>query len=188
MHILGTDTELRIVRSFSRGDTSAMDRLYTEYANYLTGVCARYVPDVNDQKDVLQEAFIRIFTQIGTFEYRGKGSLKAWITRIAINEALQLIRQKTRLHTFEAENDPPDIPDDVPDTNGIGEHTLLCMIQRLPTGYRAVFNLYAIEGKSHQEIAQQLGIKPDTSASQFHRARNMLAKMIKEYRIKDERK
>ena len=170
MHIVGRNSEQRIVRLFDRGDASAMNSLYAAYADYLMGVCARYVPDENDQKDVLQETFIHIFTQIDTFEYRGNGSLKAWMTRIAVNESLAFLRKQAKTRLVE--------------TEGIDTRALLTLIQQLPTGYRTVFNLYAIEGKSHQEIAQLLGIKADTSASQYHRARSLLAKSISAYKSK----
>ena len=96
MNIFGSNKELQILKRFGRGDASAMDMLYAEYADYLTGVCCRYIGNKDDRKDVLQEAFIKIFTSIGHFSYRGEGSLKAWVTRIAVNEALQYLRQQCR--------------------------------------------------------------------------------------------
>ena len=166
MNIFGSNKEKAIIQLFRQGNPLAMDRLYAEYADYLTAVCARYITDDDDLKDVLQEAFIKIFTQIDKFEYRGKGSLKAWTTRIIVNESLLFLRKQKGSLSLVSE-DPPDIPDDTPDTEGLSG-----------------LNLYVIEGKSHKEIAQIMGIKPDSSASQFHRAKNMLAKLIKEYKRK----
>ena len=183
MNIFGSNKEKAIIQLFRQGNPLAMDRLYAEYADYLTAVCARYITDDDDLKDVLQEAFIKIFTQIDKFEYRGKGSLKAWTTRIIVNESLLFLRkQKDSLPLVS--DDPPDIPDDTPDTEGLSGETLNNLVAQLPTGYRTILNLYVIEGKSHKEIAQIMGIKPDSSASQFHRAKNMLAKLIKEYKRK----
>ena len=88
MNNLGNDIEIAIVEKFRRGETSAMDWLYAAYANYLTGVCCRYIVHDDDLKDVLQESFIKIFTRMNSFNYRGKGSLRAWVTKIAINECL----------------------------------------------------------------------------------------------------
>ena len=167
MNIFGSNKELQILKRFGRGDASAMDMLYADYADYLTGVCCRYIGNEDDRKDVLQEAFIKIFTSIGHFSYRGEGSLKAWVTRIAVNEALQYLRQQCRWSPIDS--DAP-LPTD----------RLVELIQQLPPGYRAVFNLFAIEGLSHKEIARQLGITPSTSASQYFKARAMLARMIKE--------
>ena len=185
MNFPGLDKEQQILRLFGKGDPSAMDKLYAEYADYLAGVCSRYIPDEDEMKDVLQEGFIKIFTKISTFEYRGKGSLKAWSARIVINEALISLRKaSSSLKMEEIGTEVPDVPEieEEPDIDGLSEETMINFIKRLPPGYREVFNLYVIEGKTHKEIAKLLGIKPDTSASQFHKAKKMLAKMIKEYR------
>ena len=186
MNIFGTDKEQHIIKLFRRGDASAMDMLYAEYADYLTAVCARYIPDDDELKDVLQESFIKIFSKIGEFNYRGNGSLRAWITRITINESLQSIRKKKNSPIVNIEKEPPDIQDDEPEIDNISEEVLTNMIRQLPDGYRTVFNLFVIEGKSHKEIAEILNIKADSSASQFHKAKKQLAKMIKNYRFKKE--
>lgn len=182
MRIFGKDKEQKIVQLFRRGDTSATDVLYAEYANYLTAVCARYISDDDDVKDVLQEAFIKIFITIDTFDYRGSGSLKAWMRRIVVNESLQWLRQRKRSPFDRMEAEPPDMPDDAPETDDLSSDELTQLVRQLPEGYRAVLNLYVVEGKSHKEIAQLLGIKPDSSASQLHRAKNMLAHIIKDYK------
>lgn len=182
MRIFGKDKEQKIVQLFRRGDTSATDVLYAEYANYLTAVCARYISDDDDVKDVLQEAFIKIFTTIDTFDYRGSGSLKAWMGRIVVNESLQWLRQRKRSPFDRMEAEPPDMPDDDPETDDLSSDELTQLVRQLPEGYRAVLNLYVVEGKSHKDIAQLLGIKPDSSASQLHRAKNMLAHIIKDYK------
>ena len=186
MNIFGTDKEQHIIKLFRRGDASAMDMLYAQYADYLTAVCARYIPDDDELKDVLQESFIKIFSKIGEFNYRGNGSLRAWITRIVINESLLTIRKKKNSPIINIENEPPDIQDDEPELGNIGEEVLTNMIRQLPDGYRTVFNLFVIEGKSHKEIAKILNIKADSSASQFHKAKKQLAKMIKNYRLNKE--
>ncbi len=182
MRIFGKDKEQMIVHLFRRGDASAMDALYAEYSNYLTAICARYITDDDDVRDVLQEAFIKIFTTIDSFDYRGAGSLKAWVSRIVVNESLQWLRQRRRSPIGRMEADPPDLPDDDPETDDLTSDELTSLIRQLPDGYRAVLNLYVVEGKSHKEIAQLLGIKPDSSASQLHRAKNMLARIIIDYK------
>lgn len=164
-----------------KGDAFAMDELYAEYADYLTKVCSQYIENQENLRDVLQEAFIRIFTRIHTFEYRGKGSLKAWLTKVVINESLYFIRENDR-SLFVDKKDMlslSDIEAEEPNINSLSIHQITDTIQKLPPGYRTVFNLYVIEGKSHKEIAKLLNIKPDSSASQFHKAKNMLAKMLK---------
>ena len=163
-----------------------MDVLYSEYADFLTKVCSRYIGNTDDLHDVLQEAFIKIFTKIHTFKYRDKGSLKAWLTRTVINEALHFIRDNDTHAFVDNEGDLPDtaaVETDSgtePDIDNLSIQQITDTILQLPIGYRTVFNLFAIEGKSHKEIAELLKIKPDTSASQFYKARSMLAKMLKE--------
>lgn len=175
------DKEQQIVEAFRRGDTSAMDDLFTLFSGYLMGVGTRYIADDDELKDVLQEAFIKIFTQFHSFQYRGKGSLKAWMMRIMVNECLMALRQKQKTDIVNNE-EVPDLPDEEPDTESLDGNVLMEMIRRLPEGYRQVLNLYVIEGLSHKEIGQILHIKPDSSASQLHRAKAMLAKMIKDYK------
>ncbi|WP_262288463.1 RNA polymerase sigma factor [Hallella absiana] len=175
------DKEQQIAEAFRRGETSAMDDLFALFSGYLMGVGIRYIADDDEVKDVLQEAFIKIFTQFHTFQYRGKGSLKAWVTRIMVNECLTTLRQKQKIDVVDGEQ-VPDLSDEEPDTEGLDGNVLMEMIRRLPEGYRQVLNLYVVEGLSHKEIGQMLHIKPDSSASQLHRAKAMLAKMINDYK------
>lgn len=181
MDILSTDTEQEILRQFKRDYNSAMDVLYAEYAGYLAAVCARYIANDDDLKDILQESLIKIYSQIGSFQYRGKGSLKAWMSRIVVNESLQALR-RDRKHAVFVDTEQSDMPEEEPDTDGLNAEEITEMIRSLPEGYRVVFNLYVVEGKSHKEIARMLGIKPDTSASQLHRAKNLLARLITEHK------
>ena len=157
-----------------------MRLLYDRYIGYLTAVCSRYVVDSAAVKDILQDAFVKVFSKLDGFEYRGEGSLKAWMSRIVVNDSLKSLRGAGRLKYV----------DELPDTEGDGEiegvpdvpvRELAEMIKNLPDGYRTVFNLFVFEKKSHREIAGLLGIKEDSSASQFFRARAMLAKKIKDY-------
>ena len=117
---------------------------------------------------------------------KGKRSLKAWATKIAVNEALKQLRKDKQFIYSLQEAEIGNSPDEDPDTEGLGMETLLFFIRKLPPGYRAVFNLYVIEEKSHKEIAEILQIQPNTSASQFLRAKRMLAEMIREYELKME--
>ena len=180
------DIEGQIISKFRRGDASAMDMLYAEYGGYLAGICHRYISDDEKMKDVLQESLIKIFTQIGQFHYFGKGSLKAWISRVTINEALSQLRKDKSAALIIQEERLPDLPDEDPDVSGLSADTLTQLLGKLPPGYRTVINLFAIEGRSHKEIGEMLGIKPSTSASQFHRAKILLARIIKEYKINTE--
>lgn len=169
------------------GDISAMKNFYDAYSRYLMAVCSRYILSQDDVKDVLQESFIKIFKNIKTFNYKGEGSLKAWASRIVVNESLLFLNRNGRLSiTDNPKNELPDVVDDVeePDFEDISTETIQEIIRSLPIGYRTVFNLYIFEQKSHKEIATILNITENTSASQFHRAKRLLVKEITLYRSK----
>lgn len=178
--------EQKLAERIKKRDNAAMKALYDQYAGYLTAICSRYIDNKEDIRDLMQESFIRIFSSIGSFEYRGEGSLKAWMSRIVTNNALKHIRDNLRNKAISTEDDIPDIPDeDIPEISDIPPSVIQQMIKRLPEGYRAVFNLFVFEEKSHKEIAGILGIKENSSASQLHRAKSMLAGWIREYRNND---
>ena len=160
-----------------------MKALYDRYAGFLTAVCSRYIENKEDVKDLMQDSFIRIFSSIGSFEYRGEGSLKAWMSRIVINNTLKYIRDNIQKGMISIDEDIPDVPDEeIPEISEMPPSVIQDMIRRLPEGYRTVFNLFVFEGKSHKEIAMLLGIKENSSASQLHRAKALLAGWIREYR------
>lgn len=158
-----------------------MKSLYATYVRYLAAICSRYITNQEDVKDVLQESFLKIFSGINNFEYRGEGSLRAWAARLTVNESLSFLKKNNRIVFVEPTVPIPDRPDENPDTDGIPAAAIHDMIRTLPDGYRTIFNLYVIEGKSHKEIAAMLGIKENSSASQLHRAKTMLAAKIREY-------
>ncbi|MDE6668488.1 MAG: RNA polymerase sigma factor [Muribaculaceae bacterium] len=163
------------------GDSAVLKVLYSTYASYLTGVCTRYLSDLDDVKDVLHDSFLKIFASVRMFEYRGKGSLKAWLTRIVVNESLKFIRRAYRLDFVSVSQEQIEIEAEEPELDGISMAELHRMICELPPGYRTVFNLYVFEEKSHKEIAEILDIKESTSASQLHRAKALLATKIRNY-------
>lgn len=174
--------EVSLIRGVRAGESQSMRLLYDSYVGYLTGVCTRYVPEHDDAQDVLQESFVKIFGAIRTFEHRGEGALKAWMTRIVVNEALGFLRRQRRYVPLEYEESVPDEPDDEPEVDDLSAEEIHRMVGELPVGYRTVFNLYVMEDKSHKEIAELLGIRADSSASQLSRAKKLLAKKINEYR------
>jgi RNA polymerase sigma-70 factor (ECF subfamily) len=164
-----------------------MQAFYSQYAPYLKGVCSRYVSDREDAKDVFQSALVRIITHITEFRYHGQGSLQAWAARIVVNEAISYLRDTKRHEMTSWDDDTMEVPEeDDPPIRDIPPEVIHQMVKQLPTGYRTVFNLYVIEDKSHEEIASLLGISPGTSSSQLHRARHLLADMIKRYNDKNE--
>ena len=175
--------EERWLRKALDGDNTATEWIYRKHVRYLSALCSRYITEDEDIKDVLQESFIKIFTSLDSFKYRGEGSLKAWITKITLNETLKFVRNNSRLPIDSIDDKDTNIADgDSMETEDIPTDVLHQFIRELPDGYRTVFNLYAIDDKSHKEIAQLLGIKENTSASQLHKAKSMLAQKIKHYR------
>lgn len=174
------DREKRIVALFANRDSKAARELYDAYAGYVTGVCARYLSDEDDLKDVVQESFIGIFKAIPSFRYEGAGSLRAWITRIAVNNALKYLRDNKKFSFVPISNQEEDLPEEEPDIGFLSQKEIITLIRELPPGYRAVFNLHVIDDKPHKEIAAILGIKENSVASQFHRAKAMLAARVKE--------
>ena len=177
--------EQRLVKRLRNGETGAMREFYTLYADHLTAVCSRYIVDRDDLKDVFQEALIHIFSHIPDFEYRGPGSLKAWASRIVVNEALDYLKAKKHHELMLVEEDIADEPyEETLTLSDIPPDEIQRMVKSLPLGYRTVFNLYVFENKSHSEIARLLGIKESTSSSQYNRAKNLLADMIRQYNNK----
>lgn len=178
-------SESELLDLAARRDHAAMKAIYDRYVEYLAAACARYVGDENDRKDVLQEAFIKIFTSLDKFEFRGEGSFKAWMVRITVNEALRFLKRSMSNSFIEYDDKLPDVADEPePEVDGIPDDVINDLILSLPPGYRMVFNLYVFERKSHKEIAKLLGIGESSSASQFSRAKALLSKRIKEYKEK----
>lgn len=174
-HVAETD----LVRLVKEGNRTAMRELYDRHIRYLTGVAARYVDD-GELHDVLQESFIKIYTAIGRFEYRGAGSLRAWLSRIVVNVALDHLRRSAKTSPFTQYEDIAQ--EEEPEVEDVPIEIIHRFIRELPPGYRTIFNLYVFEEQSHHEIAQRLGISESTSASQLHRAKAILAQKIKEYK------
>ena len=175
--------EERWLRKALDGDNTATEWIYRRHVRYLSALCSRYITEDEDIKDALQESFIKIFTSLDSFKYRGEGSLKAWMTKITLNETLKFVRNNSRLPIDSIDDKDMNITDgDSMETEDIPTDVLHQFIRELPDGYRTVFNLYVIDDKSHKEIAQLLGIKENTSASQLHKAKSMLAQKIKHYR------
>ncbi len=187
--VFGEVLERAVVERARNGDREAIGQLYDNYSKYLAATCARFLPDPMDQRDVLQDSFIKIFTSLDKFDFRGEGSLKAWMRQITVNEALKVLRKRRRNEVVRYSWDLPDKEQDEeeePDVGEVPQQVIQDMIKALPEGYRTVFNLFVFEEKNHKEIAELLGITESTSASQLHRARAILAEKIKLYKKKTE--
>ncbi|MGC3947278.1 MAG: sigma-70 family RNA polymerase sigma factor [Chryseolinea sp.] len=168
--------EEALIHACVRKDPTAQRELYDRYSSKMYGLCYRYVKNAMEAEDILVTAFMKIFDKIQQFKH--DGSFEGWIRRIVVNESLTFLRRNRALY-LEADLE---LADREPDYASLSDHLeaeeLLAMIQELPTGYGIVFNLYAIDGYSHKEIADQLGISENTSKSQLSRARTYLQKML----------
>lgn len=170
--ILPFSQEDKWVKACQKGDGAAQRQVYEKYARKMLGVCLRYVSDQFEAEEILIGGFLKVFDKIGQF--KGEGSFEGWIRRIMVNEALGYLRRMKSIY-LETDLEKADYePDYQSLSNQLEEEDLLRMIQQLPTGYKTVFNLYAIEGYSHKEIGEMLGISENTSKSQLSRARTLL--------------
>ncbi|MBK5721651.1 sigma-70 family RNA polymerase sigma factor [Dysgonomonas sp. Marseille-P4677] len=175
--------ELQIIAGCKEQKREAQKMLYEKYARTMYSICLRYSSDQDSAQDLLQDGFIKVFAHIGSFQE--KGSFEGWLKRIFINLALENLRKKKNI--IQSSDDLQNLPEMVDDSTEdsdmykISETELLKMVQDLPRGYSAVFNLYAIEDYSHKEIADMMGISEGTSRSQYVRARQMLQDRVKRY-------
>ncbi|MDR0939661.1 MAG: sigma-70 family RNA polymerase sigma factor [Mediterranea sp.] len=177
-------TEMELAERCKLGDNQARKELYERYAGRMLGICLRYAGDRDTAEDLLHDGFLRAFRYFDKFNWRGEGSLRAWMERLMANVALQYLRDKNVLSQAQPIDEVRELSDDEPDADDIErvpEEVLMKFIGELPTGYRTVLNLYIFEEKSHREIARLLGINEKSSASQFFRAKHLLAKRIKEW-------
>ena len=167
-----------IISECIAGNQKALAKLYHQFAPKMFGVCLRYAKDATEAEDNLQDGFIKVFANLNTF--RHDGSLEGWIRRIIINVSLEKIRKQHLLYSVEDVSiyDSVNFSDDV--IAKIAADDLMKIIQELPPRYRLVFNLYVIEGYSHQEIAEEMSITQGTSKSNLSRAREILKKKVQE--------
>ncbi len=176
LQIKRSKTEERLLEDCRKGDRKAQRDVYEKYSGLMFSVCRRYISEPEAAEDVLVCGFMKVFSKIDQF--KSEGSFEGWVRRIMVNESLTYIRKNKSLYMqVEIENAERE-PDYSQLSDHLEEEDLMKMINRLPAGYRTVFNLYAIEGFSHKEIAEQLGISENTSKSQLSRARAHLQKLL----------
>ena len=174
--------EQSLARYCSQKDRMAEEELYTRYAARILTVCRRYTSRMDDAKDLMQETFVCALDNISTYTYKGKGSLYGWIRRLAINRALNDIRRK-RWRTVPLDPESHDmIPEPVEEEmETVPQEKLLEWIAKLPSERRAVFNLYCIDGYSHRDISNMLGISEKGSAGVLAKAKKQLKQEINRY-------
>ena len=152
------------------------EALYRQTAPKMLVVCMRYAKDTMEDEDVLQMGYVKVFQKIN--EYRGDGAFEGWIRKVMVNTAIESYRKNLRSMNVVPIEDAYDQPSTGFDFSRLGMQDLLKVIQKLADGYRVVFNMYIIEGYSHKEIAETLGISEGASKSQLSRARAILKEEI----------
>lgn len=179
-------TEEDIIKGCLKNERKAQELLYKSYSKKFLAICIRYVKDKELAEDVMIEGFMKVFEKLGQFE--GKGSFEGWMKRIIVTQALLTLRKQKSLNMevlqVESHLEPINTTYQL---DHLETDDLMALIKELPVGYRTVFNLYAIEGYSHAEIGDLLGITESTSKSQLNRARNVLKQKIADIQTKERR-
>ncbi|MEP7228639.1 MAG: RNA polymerase sigma factor [Ginsengibacter sp.] len=171
-----TVSETDLIQGCIIGDRQMQELLYKKFSSKMYGVCLRYSGNTEDANDLLQEGFIKIFKNLTKF--RGEGSFEGWMRRIFVNTSIEHFRKKVKLHnvTEVQENTIEDYDLTILDT--LAEKDIISLVNELSPGYKSVFNMHVVEGYSHKEIADILGITEGTSKSQLARAKGVLKKTL----------
>ena len=170
-------SESDLIKGCLEGDRRAQEYLYQKFSPKMYGVCLRYAGKAEDAQDILQDGFVKIFKNLHM--YRGDGSFEGWIRRIFVNTAIEHYRRQVNLYPVTENHENLLETKEVSAFDSLSVKDLMKIIQQLSPGYRTVFNLYVVEGYSHKEIAEMIGISEGTSKSQLARAKGVLQNIIK---------
>ncbi len=175
---VATFSDEELIRESVKGNRVAQKCLYERFSSKMFGVCLRYAPDYQIAEDILQEGFVKAFKNLERFRF--EGSFEGWLRKIMVNTAIEIHRRKNLLYPIvDVENTDVELFDEDA-VEKLAAADLMQMISTLSPGYRTVFSLYAIEGFSHKEIAEQLNISEGTSKSQLARARYILMELVEQ--------
>lgn len=180
--LLGYSTEAQLITALQRADSRAQKALFERYSSKMLTICVRYVSNRYEAEEILMDGFMRVFEKIG--QYKNEGSFEGWIRRIMVNESLMYLRKNKQWRAEIALEDAAPEADTTFADQDLMAEDLMNLLEQLPSGYKTVFNLYAIEGYSHAEIAESLGITESTSKSQLHRARALLQRLLTQLDVK----
>jgi RNA polymerase sigma-70 factor (ECF subfamily) len=170
-------SDAELVAACRQGSAAAQEQLYHRFAPKMLGLCLRYVRHQFDAEDALARGFVKVFRCLG--QYEGKGSLEGWVRCIMVREALNCLRRRESLTLSIEDCYTGHLATDLPSAEvELQAADLLRLVQELPAGYRAVFNLCALEGYTHPEVAELLGISEGTSKSQLSKARAVLQRQV----------
>jgi RNA polymerase sigma-70 factor (ECF subfamily) len=174
--------DLTLIEEYKKGSSAAFEALYKKYASKMKWVAFRYVNDQALAEDILQEAFVKVFKKIETYE--NTGSFEGWLRRTVVNTAINyynsIKKENERMAEFGASAENENATESADDGDNYTLQELMDAVNMLPEGYKVVFNLYAIDQYSHKEIAEALNISEGTSKSQLFKARTFLKKILKE--------
>jgi RNA polymerase sigma factor (sigma-70 family) len=162
-----------------KGDRKMQQQLYERFAPKMYGVCLRYAGNVEEAEDILQEGFIKVFNKMGS--YRGEGSFEGWIRRIFVNTAIEHFRKKIYVQPIGDTEENTIEGKYLSVLDSLAEKDIIQLVQQLSPGYRTVFNMYVVEGYTHKQIAEALGISEGTSKSQLSRAKLILQDLVKTF-------
>jgi RNA polymerase sigma-70 factor (ECF subfamily) len=171
--------EADLIEGCIRGDRKMQYELYERFAPKMFGVCLRYASNNEEAEDILQEGFIKVFKKIGS--YRREGSFEGWIRRIFVNTAIEHFRRKTHQQPITEKEESTVEGKYLSVLDTLAEKDIVQLVQQLSPGYRTVFNMYVIEGYSHKQIAEELGISEGTSKSQLSRAKQILQDLVQKH-------
>lgn len=173
----------KILTDFRKGKKEAYDEIYKSYASGMYGICLRYTRCADDAQDILQEAFIKIYTN--REKYKPENHIGAWIKTITINTALTYIKQHYKMKLTDNDKDLDQIELPYEESTDIKElqQKLLYVLNQLPDGYRTVFNLYTVDNLTHKEIADYLEISESTSKTQYFKAKKMIQQIIEREKV-----
>lgn len=174
-----TISETDLIRGCIAGERRMQQELYDRFSPRMYGVCLRYAGNAEEAQDILQEGFIKVYKKMDS--YRGEGSFEGWVRRVFVNTAIEHFRRKTYQQPITEQHENTIEGKNISVLDNLAVKDIMKLIQDLSPGYRTVFNLYVVEGYTHKEIGDMLGISEGTSKSQLSRAKVILQDMVKTY-------
>jgi len=172
-------SESDLIQGCIEGNRRMQEELYRRFSPKMYAVCLRYAGNAEEAEDILQEGFIKIFKKLDSF--RSEGSFEGWIRRIFVNTSIEHFRRKKYLQPVTEKEETSIEGKYISVLDNLAERDILSLVQQLSPGYRTVFNMYVVEGYTHKEIADMLGISEGTSKSQLSRAKVILQELVKKF-------
>lgn len=172
-------TESDLINGCIAGNRRMQEELYRRFSPRMYAVCLRYAGTAEEAQDILQEGFIKVFKKLATF--RGDGSFEGWVRRIFVNTAIEHFRRKKYLQPVTEKEENTMEGNYLSVLDDLAERDIMGLVQQLSPGYRTVFNMYVVEGYTHKEIGDMLGISEGTSKSQLSRAKVILQDLVKNF-------